>query len=85
MDRALLISLIAAMINIMFSVIVPCVIKKTKSRTFMREVKITFLVHRQVLLTSTILTAVMVYFAVKIEPEVRKTGIDQLMNFFQMN
>ena len=85
MDRALLIALIAAMINIMLSVIVPCAIKKTKSRTFMREVKKTFLVHRQVLLTSTILTAVMVYFSVKIEPEVRKTGINQLMNFFQMN
>tara|TARA_X000000950_G_C13713464_1_gene577178 strand:- start:285 stop:542 length:258 start_codon:yes stop_codon:yes gene_type:complete len=84
MDRALLISLIAAVMNIMLSVIVPCILKRTKSRTFLREIKITFLVHRQVLLTSTILTAIMVYFSVKIEPEVRKTGIDQLMNFFQL-
>lgn len=82
MDRALSIAMIAALINIMFSTIFPCLLKKTQGRTIGREMKITFLVHRHVLVASSLITAIMVYFAVKIEPEVQKT-FPALMNFFR--
>ncbi len=44
--------------------------------------KITFLVHRHVLFASSLVTALMVYFAVKLEPEVRKS-IPQMLGFFR--
>lgn len=82
MDRALSIAMVAAIVNILFSTIFPCLLKKTKTRTVGREMKITFLVHRHVLFASSLVTALMVYFAVKLEPEVRKS-IPQMLGFFR--
>jgi ABC-type Co2+ transport system permease subunit len=82
MDRALSIAMVAALVNIVLSTVFPCFLKKTKSRTIGREMKITFLVHRHVLFASSIVTALMVYFAVKLEPEVRKS-IPQMLGFFR--
>ena len=82
MDRALSIAMVAALVNILFSTIFPCLLKKTKRKTVGREMKITFLIHRHVLFASSLVTALMVYFAVKLEPEVRKS-IPQMLGFFR--
>ena len=82
MDRALSIAIISALVNIIFSTIFPCLLKRVQSRTIVRELKITFLVHRHVLIASSLATAMMVYFAVKIEPEIVQKTIPHLLKFF---
>ena len=83
MDRALSIAMVAALVNIVLSTVFPCFLKKTKSRTIGREMKITFLVHRQVLIASSISTAIMVYLAIKLEPGIQKSIPELLSQFTQ--
>mgnify|MGYP001335471963 CR=1 FL=1 len=82
MDRALSIAMVAAIVNIIFSTLMPCFMKKTKPKSLLREIKVTFLVHRHVLVASSVVTAIMVYFAVKMEPEIRKKTIPGILSFF---
>jgi len=82
MDRALSIAILSALVNIVFSTIFPCLLKRVQTRSIVRELKITFLVHRHVLVASSLATALMVYFAVKIEPEIVHKTIPQLLKFF---
>ena len=83
MDKALSIAIVSALVNIVFSTFFPCIMKKTKSRTLAREIKITYLVHREVLVASSVATAIMVYFAVKFEPEFRTKTVPSILNFFK--
>lgn len=83
MDRALMIALIAAVLNAVLSTIIPCLLSGTgyKSGSIMTEVKLTFLVHRYVIIVSSVLTAVITYLAVLIEPGVSNNFPVQLKNF----
>ena len=81
MDRALSIAMVAAIVNILFSTMAPCLMKRTKPKSLVREIKVTFLVHRHVLVASSVVTAIMVYFAVKVEPEVRKNTLPAILEF----
>ena len=71
MDRALTTALVGALINIVLSTIVPCLLSKTKhsKNSILTEIKLTFMIHRHVLITSSVITAIAVYLAVKMEPE----------------
>lgn len=83
MDRALMIALIAAVLNAVLSTIIPCLLSGTgyKSGSIMTEVKLTFLVHRYVIIVSSVLTAVITYLAVLMEPGVSNNFPVQLKNF----
>ena len=52
-----------------------------KSGSIMTEVKLTFLVHRYVIIVSSVLTAVITYLAVLMEPGVSSNLPVQLKNF----
>lgn len=82
-DKALTIAFIAAFVNIIFSILMPCLLKNTNRRSLTREMKITFLVHRHVLIASSIATAIMVYLAVKLEPGIQKSIPELLSQFSQ--
>ena len=83
MDRALMIALIAAVLNAVLSTMIPCLLSGTgyKSGSIMTEVKLTFLVHRYVIIVSSVLTAVITYLAVLMEPGVSNNFPVQLKNF----
>ena len=54
MDRALMIALIAATLNAVLSTMIPCLLSGTgyKSGSIMTEIKLTFVVHRYVIIVS---------------------------------
>ena len=80
-DKALSIAIVAAMINIIFSSVFPCLMRKTKRKSLSRDIKITFMVHRHVLVASSMVTAIMVYFAVKFEPNLINKTLPNILNF----
>jgi len=83
MDRALSTAIIGAIVNIILSTIIPCLLKKTnvKKGSFLTEVKLIFMVHRHILITSSVITAIAIYLSVKMEPEVVSSLPPGLLNF----
>ena len=83
MDRALSTAIIGAIVNIILSTIIPCLLKKTdmKKGSFLTEVKLVFMVHRHILITSSVITAIAIYLSVKMEPEVVSSLPPGLLNF----
>jgi|UniRef100_A0A6C0ITS7 hypothetical protein len=83
MDRALSTAIIGAIVNIILSTIIPCLLKKhdMKKGSFLTEVKLVFMVHRHILITSSVITAIAIYLAVKMEPEVVSSLPPGLINF----
>ena len=83
MDRALTTALVGALINIVLATIVPCLLSKTKhsKNSILTEMKLTFMIHRHVLITSSVITAVGVYLAVKMEPEIVNALPEGVINF----
>tara|TARA_Y100000991_G_scaffold215061_1_gene204355 strand:- start:5078 stop:5353 length:276 start_codon:yes stop_codon:yes gene_type:complete len=83
MDRALTTALVGALVNIVLATIVPCLLSKTKSvkNDFLTEVKLTFMIHRHVLIASAVITAIVVYLAVKMEPEIVGSLPPGIINF----
>jgi hypothetical protein len=56
------IAIIAALVNLVLSILVPCALKKTNV-PFLTEVKKMLTQHREMLLTSSLLVGVIVYLA----------------------
>ena len=83
MDRALSTALVGALVNIVLATIVPCLLSKTKNsrNSLLTEVKLTFMIHRHVLITSAVITAITVYLAVKMEPEIVGSLPPGIVNF----
>ena len=83
MDRALTTALVGALVNIVLATIVPCLLSKTKNvkNDFLTEVKLTFMIHRHVLIASAVISAVVVYLAVKMEPEIVGSLPPGIINF----
>ena len=54
------------------SMIVPCLVKKTKStNSFLEDIKKVYDVNRQVILTSSLIVALTVFLALKVSPEIQ--------------
>lgn len=68
MDPHIFIALVGALLNMVLSVTVPCLVKKT-DQPFLNDVKKIFEVNRQVILTSSLIVALTIYLALKIAPE----------------
>ncbi len=83
MDRALTTALVGALVNIVLATIVPCLLSKTKNvkNDFLTEIKLTFMIHRHVLIASAVITAIVVYLAVKMEPEIVGSLPPGIVNF----
>ena len=75
MDVHIFIALIGALLNMLLSTTVPCLIKKTE-QPFLVGVKNVFETNRQVILTSSLIVAITIYLALKIAPEVEPSFID---------
>jgi len=83
MDRALSTAIVGAIVNVVLSTIVPCLLKKTQSKkgTILDEIKLAFTVHRHILITSSVITAIAVYLAVKMEPDFVSVMPPGVLNF----
>jgi hypothetical protein len=69
MDSHILIACTGALINMALSVTVPCLIKDSK-KPFLKDIKEVFKLHRQVIVTSSIIVALTIYLALKLTPDI---------------
>ena len=85
MDRALSTAIVGAIVNVVLSTIVPCLLKDSQNRkgSIITEMKLTFMVNRHLLITSSLITAIAVYLAVKMEPEFNSVLPAGLVNFLR--
>lgn len=85
MDRALSTAIVGAIVNVVLSTIVPCLLKGSKNRkgSIITEMKLSFMVNRHLLITSSLITAIAVYLAVKMEPEFNSLIPPGLLNFLK--
>ena len=68
MDRALSTAIVGAIVNVVLSTIVPCLLKDSQNRkgSIITEMKLTFMVNRHLLITSSLITAIAVYLGMLI-------------------
>ena len=77
MDYHLIVAIVAAMLNIVLSLILPTVFQETKL-PFSAQVKKNYECNRDVLLVSSVLTVLFVYVSLKITPWVRSSVFSNL-------
>ncbi len=70
MEEHLLIAVIAALLNILFSIVIPPLISNSKL-PFTQEIKKHYECNKHFILVSTVLTVVLVYVSLKITPHVK--------------
>ena len=85
MDRALSTAIAGAVVNVVLSTIVPCLVKDRREfrGPLVSEVVQTFQDNSSSLLTSSLVTAIAVYLAVLMEPEVKKAIPSGIVNFLR--
>jgi len=69
MSEHIFIAVIAALVNLVLSIIVPCALKNNKN--FLPEVRKMLEHHRATLITSSVLVAVIVFIALTVADEVK--------------
>ncbi len=79
MDPHILIALVGGLLNMVLSVTVPCLIKKSEL-PFLQDIKKIFEVNRQVIITSSLIIVLTIYIALKITPEVSVSMSDMGLN-----
>ena len=85
MDRALSIALTGAIVHIVLATLIPCLTKNMKGAkgSIFNRLRLTFMLHRHVLITSTVVAAISIYLAVKVEPEVVSALPEGIINFLK--
>jgi hypothetical protein len=69
MDEHIFIAIIGALINMLLSVIVPTLLRDTKTK-YLEEAKQIFNTQRELILTSSIVVGITIYLALKLSPPV---------------
>jgi hypothetical protein len=83
MDEHIFVALIAALVNLVLSIVVPCALKGYDN--FLPEVRMMLERNRAALLTSSVLTAVVVYLALKASPMVKSELPDSVLNLAHLS
>ena len=65
----LLIALLCAFINILFTLLIPCVLRKT-TEPWLQKIKKIFTVHKQHIILSSIIIAIIVYIGLELTPSI---------------
>ena len=84
MHEHIFVAVIAALVNLLLSVLVPCALKKT-NLPLLAEVKKMFGQHHEMLVTSSVLVGVIVFLALQAAPVVKQELPDYLTNLMQLN
>jgi len=80
MDNHLLISLIGAVVNAVLVLIVPCALRKS-NLPFSAEISKALSHDREIIISSSVIVAVVIYITLNIAPEIEKETPKQLLNF----
>jgi hypothetical protein len=83
MHEHIFVAVIAALVNLLLSVLVPCALKKS-DQPLLTEVKRMFGQHREMLLTSSVLVGVIVFLALQAAPVVRQELPPSLYNLMTL-
>jgi len=70
MDSDLIVAIIAAMLNIILSLVIPPLLKDS-TLPFATQIKKNYSCNRDIIIVSTVLTIIFVYVSLKISPWVR--------------
>jgi len=84
MHEHIFVAVIAALVNLLLSVLVPCALKKTDI-PLLTEVKKMFGQHKEMLLTSSVLVGVIVFLALQTAPVVKQELPEYLTNLMKLN
>ncbi len=79
MEEHLLIAIIAALLNILFSIVIPPLINKSKL-PFTQEIKKHYECNKNFILISTVLTVVLVYISLKVTPHIKSQLLGNIHN-----
>lgn len=83
MHEHIFIAIIASLVNLLLSVLVPCMLKQSE-QPLLSQVKKLFNQHRDMLLTSSVLTGVIVLLSLQAAPIVREELPTSLMNLMKL-
>ena len=78
-EEHLLIAIIAALLNILFSILIPPLISDIKL-PFIQEIKRHYECNKHFILVSTILTIILVYVSLKITPQIKLQMLGNISN-----
>jgi phosphotransferase system glucose/maltose/N-acetylglucosamine-specific IIC component len=71
MDSSIIIALVGALINIMLSVIVPCVFKRTDN-SMMNDMREVYKTNRQMIFSSSMIIGITIYLALEFTPQLKE-------------
>jgi len=78
MDEHIYIALIASLVNLILSILIPCALKDSKN--ILGGIRSTMVQHRTSLLSSSVLVAIIVYISLKAGPVVKNEMPDYIRN-----
>jgi len=67
MSECLIIALVGALINMILSLLVPCIIKESQAPILV-NIKKVYATHKQTIITSSVIVFITIYLALKITP-----------------
>ena len=79
MYECLLIALVGAIINMIFALLIPSLLKNTQQPIFV-NIKKVYDTHKQVIITSSVIVFITIYLALKITPELGFDSDEDLVN-----
>jgi hypothetical protein len=83
MDNNVFIAIVAALVNLLLSVLVPCALKN-RDISYLADVKKMFNQNRELLVTSSVLVGVIVYLSLVAAPTVRAELPEPLLNLMSL-
>lgn len=83
MHEHIFIAIIAGLVNLLLSVLVPCALKQSE-QPLLLEVKKLFNQHRDMLITSSVITGVIVFLALQAEPMIKNELPESLSNLIKL-
>jgi hypothetical protein len=83
MDDKIFIAIVAALVNLLLSVLVPCALKNQEA-SYLTGVKKMFNQNREMLVTSSVLVGVIVYLSLVAAPTVRAEMPEPLLNLMSL-
>jgi hypothetical protein len=69
MDYHIFVAIIGALVNMLLSVTIPCLLKKS-DQPFLNDMKKVFQTNREVIIASSLIVAITIYLALKVSPEI---------------
>jgi hypothetical protein len=80
MDYHIFVAIIGALVNMLLSVTIPCLLKKS-DQPFLNDMKKVFQTNREVIIASSLIVAITIYLALKVSPEI-ELALSETSDYF---